>query len=248
MAEAVETMDGWYCLHDLRKIDWSKWKKASNEEREEALQEFQSLLADWDNVAEAREGSHALYTIMGQKADIILMILRPTMDELGEIELQFNKSKLAEYTIPSYSYVSVVELSKYTAKENDNPEDNPGVRARLTPKLPGWDYICFYPMDKRREGFDNWYTLSFDERRRLMYEHSFTGRKYAGRVKQLITGSMGFDDWEWSVTLFAKDVLDLKKIVYEMRFDEVSARYGEFGPFYVGSILPNDKVAKYFEI
>lgn len=248
MAQAVETMDGWYCLHDLRKIDWSKWKKASKEEREEALQEFQSLLADWDKVAEAREGSHALYTVMGQKADIILMILRPTMDELGEIELRFNKSKLAEFTIPSYSYVSVVELSKYTAKETDNPEDNPGVRARLTPKLPGWDYICFYPMDKRREGFDNWYTLSFDERRRLMYEHSFTGRKYAGRVKQLITGSMGFDDWEWSVTLFAKDVLDLKKIVYEMRFDEVSARYGEFGPFYVGSILPNNKITKYFEI
>ena len=248
MVKPVETIDGWYCLHDLRKIDWAKWKKASQEEREEALQEFQSLLSDWDKVAEAREGSHALYTIMGQKADIILMILRPTMDELGEIELRFNKSKLAEYTIPSYSYVSVVELSTYTAKETDNPKDNPGVRARLTPKLPGWDYICFYPMDKRREGFDNWYTLSFEERRRLMYEHSFTGRKYAGRVKQLITGSMGFDDWEWSVTLFAKDVLDLKKIVYEMRFDEVSARYGEFGPFYVGGILPNDQVAKYFEI
>ncbi|GAA0306791.1 chlorite dismutase [Gracilibacillus halotolerans] len=248
MAEAVETMDGWYCLHDLRKIDWKKWKKTSKEEREEAIQEYQAMLEKWDNIREAREGSHALYTVMGQKADIILMILRPTMDELGEIELQFNKSKIAEYMIPSYSYVSVVELSKYMAKDEDNPEDNPGVRARLTPKLPDWDYICFYPMDKRREGFENWYSLSFDERRRLMYEHSFTGRKYAGRVKQIITGSMGFDDWEWSVTLFAKDVLDLKKIVYEMRFDEVSAKYGEFGPFYVGSILPNDKLPSYFSI
>src|SRR5699024_6164939 len=112
-AEAVETMDGWYCLHDLRKIDWTKWKKASEQDRKEAVTEFQSLLHKWDEVAEARDGSHALYSIVGQKADIIMMIMRPTMEELGEIELQFNKSKLAEYTIPSYSYVSVVELSKY---------------------------------------------------------------------------------------------------------------------------------------
>lgn len=247
-AEAVETMDGWYCLHDLRKIDWTKWKQATEEERQEAIKEFRDMLNQWDSVAEARDGSHALYSVMGQKADIIFMILRPTMEELGDIELQFNKSKLAEYMLPAYSYVSVVELSKYMAKENDNPEDNPGVRARLKPKLPEWNHICFYPMDKRREGNDNWYTLPMDERRELMYEHSFTGRKYAGEIKQIITGSMGFDDWEWSVTLFAKDVLQIKKIVYEMRFDTVSARYGEFGSFYVGNILKNEAIPAYFAV
>ncbi|MFD2655717.1 hydrogen peroxide-dependent heme synthase [Gracilibacillus thailandensis] len=248
MPEAVETMDGWYCLHDLRKIDWTKWKKASEQERKEAVDELQKMLREWEEVSEARDGSHAFYSIMGQKADIILMILRPTMKELEEIELRFNKSKFAEFTTPSYSYVSVVELSKYMSKENDNPEDNPGVRARLKPKLPQWDHICFYPMDKRREGNDNWYMLPMDERRQLMYEHSLTGRKYAGEIKQIITGSMGFDDWEWSVTLFAKDVLQLKKIVYEMRFDVVSARYGEFGPFYVGNILKTDEIPAYLAV
>ncbi|PWU67028.1 hydrogen peroxide-dependent heme synthase [Gracilibacillus dipsosauri] len=248
MPEAVETMDGWYCLHDLRTIDWTKWKNATEQEREQAVHELQDMLTGWEQVAEAREGSHAFYSIMGQKADILLMILRPTMQELGDIELRFNKSKFAEFTKPSYSYVSVVELSKYMSKENDNPEDNPGVRARLKPKLPNWEHICFYPMDKRREGNDNWYMLPFDERRQLMYEHSFTGRKYAGEVKQIITGSMGFDDWEWSVTLFAKDVLQLKKIVYEMRFDVVSARYGEFGPFYVGNILRTEEIPAYLHV
>ncbi|MFC4386471.1 hydrogen peroxide-dependent heme synthase [Gracilibacillus marinus] len=248
MPEAVETMDGWYCLHDLRTIDWTKWKQATEKDREQAVTELQEMLTSWEVVAEAREGSHAFYSIMGQKADILLMILRPTMQELGEIELKFNKSKFAEFTKPSYSYVSVVELSKYMTKEGENPEENPGVRARLKPKLPDWEHICFYPMDKRREGNDNWYMLPFDERRQLMYEHSFTGRKYAGQVKQIITGSMGFDDWEWSVTLFAKDVLQLKKIVYEMRFDVVSARYGEFGPFYVGTVLPIDKIPTYMEV
>ncbi|WP_066188174.1 MULTISPECIES: hydrogen peroxide-dependent heme synthase [Gracilibacillus] len=248
MPEAVETMDGWYCLHDLRKIDWTKWKKATEEERKQAVEELQNMLRKWETVAEDRDGSHAFYSIIGQKADIILMILRPTMQELSDIELTFNKSKFAEFTIPSYSYVSVVELSKYMSKENDNPEDNPGVRARLAPKLPQWDHICFYPMDKRRQGDDNWYMLPFDERRQLMYEHSFTGRKYAGEIKQIITGSMGFDDWEWSVTLFAKDVLQIKKIVYEMRFDVVSARYGEFGSFYVGNILKTEDVPAYLAV
>ncbi|MFC4402822.1 hydrogen peroxide-dependent heme synthase [Gracilibacillus xinjiangensis] len=248
MPEAVETMDGWYCLHDLRTIDWPKWKQATEQEREQAVKELQDMLTSWEDVAEAREGSHAFYSIMGQKADILLMILRPTMKELGEIELRFNKSKFAEFTKPSYSYVSVVELSKYMSKEGENPEENPGVRARLKPKLPNWEHICFYPMDKRREGNDNWYMLPFAERRELMYEHSLTGRKYAGQVKQIITGSMGFDDWEWSVTLFAKDVLQLKKIVYEMRFDVVSARYGEFGPFYVGNLLPTEEIPAFLYI
>ncbi|SFM17685.1 chlorite dismutase [Gracilibacillus orientalis] len=248
MPEAVETMDGWYCLHDLRKIDWTKWKKASEEERKQAIDELQSMIREWEAVSEARDGSHAFYSLIGQKADIILMILRPTIKELEDIELRFNKSKFAEFTTPSYSYVSVVELSKYMSKAGDNPEENPGVRARLKPKLPQWDHICFYPMDKRRNGNDNWYMLPMDERRQLMYEHSLTGRKYAGEIKQIITGSMGFDDWEWSVTLFANDVLQIKKIVYEMRFDVVTARYGEFGPFYVGNILQTDEIPSYLAV
>ncbi|MFB1049680.1 hydrogen peroxide-dependent heme synthase [Paraliobacillus sp. JSM ZJ581] len=248
MAEAVETMDGWYCLHDLRKIDWNAWKKASAAERDAAIAEFQTLLTQWDVIDEEKTGSHAVYSILGHKADIIFMILRPTLKEIEEVELSFNKTALASFTKQTYSYVSIVELSKYMAKEGENPEEHPGTQARLRPRLPKWEHICFYPMDKRRQGADNWYVLPMDERRRLMYEHGMTGRRYAGKIRQIITGSMGFDDWEWSVTLFAKDALDIKKLVYEMRFDEVSARFGEFGAFYVGNILPKDKIPTFMQI
>ncbi|WP_077623501.1 hydrogen peroxide-dependent heme synthase [Sediminibacillus massiliensis] len=249
MPEAVETMDGWYCLHDLRTIDWAAWKLASSEERQAAIHEFQQMLGKWEQVEKDRNGSHAFYSVLGHKADFILMILRPTPEELQQIEAEFNKSKLAEYTVPAYSYVSIVELSKYMpSKDGEDPEQKPEVQARLKPTLPKWNHICFYPMDKRRQGDDNWYMLPFDSRAQLMYEHSKTGRKYAGRIRQIITGSMGLDDWEWSVTLFAHDMLDIKKLVYEMRFDEVSARYGEFGAFYVGNRLTTEQVPSFLQI
>ncbi|MDC3425083.1 heme-dependent peroxidase [Aquibacillus sp. 3ASR75-11] len=248
MPEAVETMDGWYCLHDLRTIDWTSWKLASNEERQAAINELQQLVSKWEDVESSKNGSHALYRITGQKADIIFMILRPTMEELQEVETAFNKSTFAAYTVPAYSYVSVVELSKYMAKGGEDPEQNPEIQARLKPTLPKWNHICFYPMDKRRQGNDNWYMLPKDDRSKLMYEHSKTGRKYAGKIRQIITGSMGFDDWEWGVTLFAHDVLEIKKLVYEMRFDEVSARYAEFGAFFVGNILKKEEIPSYLQI
>jgi chlorite dismutase len=114
---------------------------------------------------------------------------------------------------------------------------NPEIIARLKPALPKAKHICFYPMNKRREGNDNWYMLDMETRKNMMRSHGMIGRSYAGKVKQIITGSVGFDDWEWGVTLFADDALQFKKLVYEMRFDEVSARYGEFGDFYVGNLL-----------
>ncbi|MFD2215180.1 MULTISPECIES: hydrogen peroxide-dependent heme synthase [Bacillaceae] len=249
MSEAAQTLDGWYCLHDFRTVDWSAWKLLSNDEREAAINEFLGLLEKWGVAQDAEQGSHALYSITGQKADFMMMILRPTMEELTEIELEFNKTTLAEFTIPAYSYVSVVELSNYLAGEsNEDPYQNPHVRARLYPKLPEAKYACFYPMDKRRQGNDNWYMLSMEERRDMMKSHGLIGRSYAGKVKQIITGSVGFDDYEWGVTLFAEDVLQFKKLVYEMRFDEVSARYGEFGSFFVGNILSTSKLNDYFSV
>lgn len=242
MSEAVQTLDGWYCLHDFRHIDWTSWKKLSSEERQKALDEFRRILHKWQMVDEEKQGSHAFYSIVGQKADFMFMILRPTMDELNEIETALNKTTLAEYLIPAYSYVSVVELSGYLAKDDgSNPYENPYVQSRLYPSLPKSKYVCFYPMDKRREGNDNWYMLSMEERREFMRSHGLIGRSYAGKVKQIITGSVGFDDWEWGVTLFSDDVLQFKKIVYEMRFDETSARFGEFGSFFVGTLLDNER-------
>jgi hydrogen peroxide-dependent heme synthase len=247
MTEAAQTLDGWYCLHDFRTMDWTTWKMTPKEERDAAIQEFMGLVDKWNSVQSEKNGSHALYTIVGQKADFMMMILRPTMEELNEIENEFNKSKLAEYTIPAHSYVSVVELSNYLPAGED-PYQNPHVLARLYPELPKAKYVCFYPMDKRRQGEDNWYMLPMEDRRNMMRSHGMIGRQYAGKVKQIITGSVGFDDYEWGVTLFADDVLQFKKLVYEMRFDEVSARYGEFGSFFVGNLLLEDQVGSFLNV
>lgn len=241
MVEAVETMDGWYSLHDMRNIDWTKWNTASKNEQNTALEEFQSLLTSWEETEENKAGSHCLYQIIGQKADLMLMILRPTMHELAAVETALNKTKLAEYLIPSYSHLSVVELSKYAPqKDGVDPETLPETQARLKPILPKYEHISYYPMNRKRDGDDNWYTLEKGDRGKLLYEHSLTGRKYAGKVKQIITGSIGFDRWEWGVTLFAHDALELKKIVYEMRFDTATSRYGEFGDFFIGNHLPKE--------
>ncbi len=249
MSEAVQTLDGWYCLHDMRTVNWSSWKKLSDNERKEAIDELHSILEKWKEVEEAEKGSHAVYTVVGQKADIMFMILRPTMDELNEIETELNKTKLFEHLIPAHSYVSVVELSSYLGSDDGgDPYENPHIRARLYPKLPETKYICFYPMSKKREGNDNWYMLSMEERREFMRSHGMIGRKYAGKVKQIVTGSVGFDNYEWGVTLFSDDVLQFKKIVYEMRFDETSARFGEFGSFFVGNILDRERLQKMLEI
>ncbi|MGP7816994.1 hydrogen peroxide-dependent heme synthase [Niallia sp. 01092] len=249
MSEAAKTLDGWYCLHDFRTIDWTTWKMLSNDDRQAAIHEFLGLLEKWSTVQSDNKGSHALYTVVGQKADLMMMILRPTMEELNEIETEFNKTKLAEFTIPAHSYVSVVELSNYLPADSDeDPYENPHIKARLYPILPMAKYVCFYPMDKRRQGNDNWYMLPMEDRKNLMRSHGMIGRQYAGKVKQIITGSVGFDDYEWGVTLFSDDVLQFKKLIYEMRFDEVSARYGEFGSFFVGNLLKVESIQSYLNV
>ncbi|MBH9966753.1 hydrogen peroxide-dependent heme synthase [[Bacillus] enclensis] len=247
MAEPAQTLDGWYSLHDFRAMDWTSWKMLPSEERAEAIAEYRRFLDKLNTTQAAKEGSHALYTIVGQKADFMMMILRPTMEELNELENEFNKLKIAEFTIPTFSYVSVVELGNYMPTEGD-PYENPYVQERIYPILPKAKHVCFYPMDKRRQGNDNWYMLPMEDRRAMMKSHGMIGRQYAGKVKQIITGSVGFDDYEWGVTLFADDVLQFKKLVYEMRFDEVSARYGEFGAFYVGNLLEEDGIEKFLHV
>lgn len=244
MSEALQTLEGWYCLHDFRSIDWEAWKAASEEERRQALDELFSSIAAWKAVEADKQGSTAVYSIVGQKADIVFMHLRPTLEELNELENAFNKTRFADFTLPAYSYVSVVELSNYVAQPGVDPAADPQIQARLKPILPPRRHICFYPMNKKRHLSDNWYMLTMEERRQMMRSHGMIGRKYAEQVKQIITGSIGLDDWEWGVTLFADDPLVFKKIVTEMRFDEVSARFGEFGAFYVGNLLNDEGIRK----
>ncbi|MDQ0970392.1 peroxiredoxin [Neobacillus niacini] len=236
MSNAAETLEGWYCFNDFRKINWKSWRSLNEHQRQEILEEIVELWDEWTDNQEKGKGSHALFQIAGHKADIMLMFLRPTLEELFQIELAFNKTKFAEYTEQSTSYLSVVELSNYLPKGED-PYSKPEIRTRLFPKIPTTDYICFYPMNKLRSGSDNWYMLSTEDRNQMMRSHSLIGRKYAGKVKQIILGSVGFDNYEWGVALFAEDPIQFKKLIYEMRFDEVSARFGEFGSFFVGKYV-----------
>ena len=167
--------------------------------------------------------------LLGHKADVGLMVLSPDLWPLRAFQTAVTSAGL----VPMASYVSLTEVSEYAAGV---PEEFKQVR--LYPKLPpeGKRAFCFYPMSKRRTADHNWYALGFDERKELMMGHGRVGRTFHGRVLQVVTGSTGLDDFEWGVTLFAVRPDDLKECVYQMRFDEASARYAEFGPFYTGAV------------
>ncbi len=234
---APETLEGWFALHDLRRIDLGALGRMTAGEREKLLAEAEAVVSDAEAVNDADAGHSLLYGVIGHKADLLMVHLRPDVAQLQELERRFDRTMLAGISTRPYSYLSVIEVSRHAAPEGtaENVEDSPYVQSRLYPEIPDHsEYICFYPMSKRREGADNWYSLEQSERAELMRDHGRTGRKYAGKVSQIVSGSMGLDDWEWGVTLFADDPLQFKKLVYEMRFDEVSARFAEFGPFYVG--------------
>jgi len=243
-SEDLLTLEGWFALHDFRKIDWDSWKLASEAERQQATEELLAFVRKFRANEDAKEGSTAMYTILGHKADLVFFFLRPSLQDLNDLENEFNKTTFADFTQPAYSYVSVVELSNYVHKPGDNPYENPHIKDRLFPTLPKAQHFCFYPMNKKREAADNWYMLTMEERSNLMKAHGLTGRKYAGKIKQIVTGSIGLDDWEWGVTLFADDPLQFKYIVTEMRYDEVSAKYGEFGNFLVGNLLDEEGIRK----
>jgi chlorite dismutase len=245
MGEMVTTYEGWYVSHDFRVMDWTSWKSTDPSKREKIIQELLDLTTSYVSLEDNQQGSFGQFSILGQKADLLFVHLRPTLEELSEVKNQFDKTSFAEFLLPAYSYISVVELSGYQMRPGTDPDTDPHIQARLKPILPKSKYISFYPMDKRRDGADNWYMLSMEERRTMMKSHGLIGRSYAGKVKQIITGSVGLDDWEWGVTLFSEDPLQFKKIVQEMRFDEVSARFGDFGSFYTGCRLSNEDLNKY---
>lgn len=249
MSEVALTLEGWYVYHDFRTIDWQAWKKASQDERQVALTEFADFCKDWPHLEENKEGTNGIYVILGHKADLVFMHLRPSLEALHDLKHRFNKSRFAAFTRPSHSYISVVELSNYVVgSKHFDPDTDPEVQRRLKPVLPKTPHVCFYPMNKRRDAEYNWYMLSMEERRNMMRSHGMIGRKYAGKVTQIISGSVGFDDWEWGVTLFAEDALVFKKLIYEMRFDAVSARYSDFGSFFVGNRIPPEHMGEFMKI
>jgi len=243
------TEEGWYALHDFRTVDWDAWEAAPERERERALDEIVTHLDDRVAVADADEGATAVYSMLGHKADLMVVHLRPTTAHLDAVERAFERTEFARFTEQETSYVSVTEASGYSERAREffegELDESSGlakyIRSRLYPTIPDWEHVCFYPMDKRRAPSQNWYDLSFDERAEHMDAHGEIGRDYGGKVTQMITGSIGLDDWEWGVTLWADDLTDVKDLLYEMRFDPSTAEFAEFGPFYVGRrIEPSD--------
>jgi peroxiredoxin len=258
MAEAPTTLEGWYSLHDMYAVDWPRWNELSRADQASISAEASSVIGALEQPA---DGHSAVFSLLSQKGDLCLMHWRRTLEELRRAELGWAQSRLRSFLVPSYSYLAVVELGGYELSQHaaamvarggtkrGDPGYDDAVRSemeriakpRLFPAVPAKRYCCFYPMSKRRGEQVNWYDLSTEERAAFMKGHGEIGRKYAGKVVQVIQGSVGFDDWEWGVTLFADDPLVFKKLIYEMRFDPASSRFALFGPFYVGiRFSPND--------
>ena len=248
------TVEGAWVLHQMFRVRRTAWRGLAPEQRERILNEASDILP---RMEDARKGQSALYSLIGHKGDLLLLHFRDSLENLHRAELEIAQLELSEYLEAVHSYVSVVELSLYESSaktyeqlqerglEPHSPEWNAGIAEviarqsaamapRLFPEIPRTKYLCFYPMDRKRGEEKNWYQTPMGDRQRLMHEHGMIGRRYAGCVKQIITGSIGFDDWEWGVDLFADDPLVFKKLIYEMRFDEVSAVFALFGSFYVG--------------
>ncbi|AXC11815.1 Hemoprotein HemQ, essential component of heme biosynthetic pathway in Gram-positive bacteria [Acidisarcina polymorpha] len=258
MSPVPLTLEGASVLHQMFRFRWIAWRALSLPERERVIDEAIELLEPAEEGdGPPRPNQSALYSLVGHKGDLMMVHFRDTVEDLNRFELELAQTDLYEYLEPTSSYLSVVELGLYESSgkhyaefaqhgiEPYSPAWNAEVKevldrqsvamaSRLYPEIPESKYLCFYPMDRRRGEQANWYTVSMQDRQRMMHEHGLIGRRYADRVKQIISGSIGLDDWEWGVDLFADDPVVFKKLIYEMRFDEVSAIYALFGSFYVG--------------
>jgi peroxiredoxin len=257
------TLEGLSVLHQMFRFRWPEWRKLTPIRQQEIAREAAAVLSGPEEA-----GQSAAYSMLGHKGDLMLVHFRDSFDDLNAVELQLNRTGLQEYLEPVHSYLSVVELGLYDSSvklfrqltergiepmseewnkevEETMERQRQAMRSRLYPKIPASRYLCFYPMNRMRGEQKNWYMLPIEERQRQMEEHGTVGRRYAGKVQQIITGSVGFDDWEWGVDLFAPEPLVFKKLIYEMRFDQVSAEYAQFGQFFIGLRLPVSELGKW---
>jgi chlorite dismutase len=257
------TLEGSSLLHQFFRFDWKAWRATSTADRERIAAEAVSALQQLEHKTDGASSQSALFSELGHKGDLILIHFRDSFESLNQVELDLAQIELYDYLTPTHSYVSVVELGLYESTRKTyeaaaakglaahSPEWNTEIAAslergsaamasRLFPAIPESQYMCFYPMDRKRGEQVNWYMVPFAERQRMMHLHGMIGRRYADQVKQIISGSIGMDDWEWGVDLFAEDPVVFKKLIYEMRFDEVSAVYALFGQFYIGVRLAID--------
>jgi chlorite dismutase len=264
------TLEGSSLLHQFFRFDWKTWRATPQSDRERIAAEATSALQRLERKSTDAQARTALFSQLGHKGDLMLIHFRESFEALNQVELDLAQTPLYDYLQLTHSYVSVVELGLYESSrktweaaaakglEPNTPEfqaeiagsmqrASAAMAPRLYPAIPDAKYLCFYPMDRLRGEGKNWYTVPFAERQRMMHEHGMIGRRYGDVVKQIISGSIGMDDWEWGVDLFAEDPVVFKKLIYEMRFDEVSAVYALFGQFYLGVRLPIEKLSGWME-
>ena len=265
----VQLKEGIHVIHLFYRINRIRWSELTLPQSKQSLEQLDALCKA--NSADSHPRLLS-YANVGGKADLAFFLLAKDLGSVAQMHRDLEKCFPPGTLQPVYSYLSVTELSEYMPTDEDNlrilaaEKLEPGSEAhtkrlgelkarmdeyrhyRLYPELPDWEIMCFYPMNKKRNLGDNWYMLDFDARKKLMGGHARVGRKYGGRVNQLISGSTGLDDWEWGVTLVAQQLDPIKEIVYEMRFDEVSARYGEFGEFYINLRLSPEAIWKHLHL
>jgi len=254
--------EGWHVLHLFYHVNRSQWDLMGEEAQAAARQNLVELVK---SIRSHPSTQLLLFSMIGPKSDLGMMLLTPDLHDANRFEKALTVALGPDVLLPVYSYLSMTELSEYTTTEEQfarelevNEKLTPGTESfalrmgewkarmkkynmdRLYPNMPDWQVFCFYNMSKRRNVGQNWYATDYETRRVLMGGHARTGRKWAGKIRQLITGSTGLDEAEWGVTLFGHDTHDIKGIVYEMRFDEVSAVFAEFGDFYIGLQMPVD--------
>lgn len=266
--EVPQTLEGWYTLHDVYGIDWASWRSLSDAERAEISAEAKSWMQSI--AADSVKGDSKLYSVLTQKGDLMFCHYREDPAALNQVELALRQLRLFEFLMPAYSYLSVIEVSLYEVqamaarrlidrglkpgtpeydealtKEFDVQKER--MNERLFRAVPPQRYICFYPMNKRRGEHVNWYSMPLKDRRAMMRGHGSIGHKYVDKITQVIGGSIGFDDWEWGVSLHGDDPLQFKKLITEMRFDAATSWFAEFGPFYVGLQVTAEALTEFLE-
>ncbi len=266
------TLDGSSLLHQMFRFDWPAWRRADSSARQRTIDEATALLAPLEKASsEARPSQSAVFAQLGHKGDLMFIHNRDSIEQLAVIQRDLARTELGSYLQPTHSYLSIVELGLYESSSKTYPvlmgegiepysdewerriqemvdRQAAAMAARLFPAIPETKYVCFYPMDKKRGEQVNWYAVAMQDRARMMHEHGLIGRRFAGQVKQIISGSIGLDDWEWGVDLYSDNPGVFKRLIYEMRFDEASALYGLFGAFYVGVRLPVSELGSWLAV
>jgi chlorite dismutase len=257
---------GWHFMHLYYRIDRALLAQIPEPDRRHGRDQVLQAL---DSSASSAPDQLQAFSCVGHKADFGTLMAGSDLWKLHGVQTAIQSSALGPALVPAYSFYSITEVSEYVPdadqygkilrdREGMDPEGaqyqtrlkqyqarlGAMNRQRMYPEFPDWPVVCFYPMSKMRQDGQNWYLLPFEDRSELMGDHAKTGMKFAGKVSQLITASTGLDDWEWGVTLWAKNPTYLKDIVYSMRFDRSSAQYALFGPFYPGFILPADELLR----